>query len=204
MNEAITLVMSVGIIYWIFSHQLYNTHSVFLKITAITGLVIALFSIINGFLNIHLTKSLRLFLSIWSYVIMTLLAVENIYLVYQDKQIEDTLYMTDKTFIALKYFLLGVSSIYILQNVWMLIQFFPSKNRFFNKEYFEDLRELKREHIIGYSDYQSNVIVSSLFLILSAGFYLLNYKFHFLPVNTAIWLVFFVLNNAVYLYGNKN
>ena len=148
MNEAITLVMSAGIIYWIFSHQLYNTHSVFLKITAITGLVIALFSIINGFLNIHLTKSLRLFLSIWSYVIMTLLAVENIYLVYQDKQIEDTLYMTDKTFIALKYFLLGVSSIYILQNVWMLIQFFPSKNRFFNKEYFEDLRELKREHIM--------------------------------------------------------
>lgn len=119
--------MSVGIIYWIFSHQLYNTHSVFLKITAITGLVIALFSIINGFLNIHLTKSLRLFLSIWSYVIMTLLAVENIYLVYQDKQIEDTLYMTDKTFIALKYFLLGVSSIYILQNVWMLIHFFPVK-----------------------------------------------------------------------------
>jgi hypothetical protein len=86
----------------------------------------------------------------------------------------------------------------------MILGFLPDKHRFFNKDYFNDVRELKKEHVDRYSDNQSNLLLSLICLILSIGFYLINYNFDLLPRNTAIWLVFFVLNNIVYFYDYRN
>jgi len=204
MSEGITLIMSVGIMYWVYDHGFYDTNSIFLKVLMIIGFIIAVFSIINAFININLSKSLRLFLSIWSSIIMILLAIDNIYLVYQNGQVENSQYLTDKVYFGLQYFLLGICSVYILQNVMMILGFLPDKNRFFNKEYFRDVRELKKEHIDRYSENQSNLILSFICLILSIGFYLINLNFDLLPRNTAVWLVFFVLNGIVYFYEYKN
>jgi hypothetical protein len=204
MTEGITLIMSVGIIYWVIDHGFYVTNSSFLKVIMIIGFIIAVFSIINAFININLSKSLRLFLSIWSSIIMILLAIDNIYLVYQNGQIEDSVFLIDKVYVGLQYFLLGICSIYILQNIMMILGFLPDKHRFFNKDYFNDVRELKKEHVDRYSDNQSNLLLSLICLILSIGFYLINYNFDLLPRNTAIWLVFFVLNNIVYFYDYRN
>jgi len=138
LSEGITLLMSVAIIYWVIDHGFYNTSSGFLKTIMIIGFIIAGFSIINAFVKIPITKSLRLFLSIWSSIIMALLAIDNIYSVYQNGQIEDSVFFLDKLSIGLQYFLLGVCSIYIAQNIMMIIGFLPDKNRFFNKDYFKD------------------------------------------------------------------
>lgn len=86
----------------------------------------------------------------------------------------------------------------------MILGFLPGKNRFFNKEYFDDVRELKNEHIGRYSKNQSNLLLSLICLILSVVFFAINFKFELLPRNTAIWLVFFVLNSTVYFYEYKN
>jgi len=204
MTEGITLIMSVGIIYWVFDHGFYDTNSALLKAIMIIGFIIAVFSIINAFINIYLSKSLRLFLSIWSSIIMIFLAIDNIYLVYQNGQVENSGFLIDKINVGLQYFLLGICSVYILQNVMMILGFLPDKHRFFNKDYFKDVRELKNEHINRYSENQSNFLVSFVCLIMSAGFLIINYNFDLLPRNTGIWLVFFILNNIVYYYENKN
>jgi hypothetical protein len=204
MTESITLIMSVGLIYWLIDHGFYNSNSLFLKAIIILGFVIAIFSIINAFINIKLTKSLRLILSIWSSIIMILLAVDNILLVYQNGEIEDSVFLIDKISVGLQYFLLGICSVYILQNTMMIMRFLPDKGRFFNNEYFRDVRELKNEHIDRYSENQSKIILSLICLILSSGFLFVNYHFDLLPRNTAIWIVFFVLNTIVYFYENFN
>lgn len=204
MSEGITLIMSVGIIYWVFDHGFFDTESTFFKISMIIGFIIALFSIINAFVNISLSKSLRLFLSIWSSIIMIFLAIDNIYTVYQNGQVEDSVFLIDKINVGLQYFLLGICSVYILQNVMMILGFLPDKHRFFNKDYFNDVRELRNEHIERYSENQSNILLSLICLIISAGFLIINYKHDLLNRNSAIWLVFFILNNVVYFFEYKN
>jgi len=56
---------------------------------------------------------------------MVLFAIDNIIRVYQNEQIENTEDLTHGLYIGLQYFLLGASSIYFLQNLFMLIGFFP-------------------------------------------------------------------------------
>lgn len=202
LSEGVTLIMSIAIIYWILDHGYFNTTSAFLKTTMIIGFSIVGFSIINAFLNIKLTKPLRLFLSIWSSIIMALLAIDNIYTVYQAEQIEESEFLLDKAIIGLEYFLLGICSVYIVQNILMILGFLPDKHRFFNKEYFKDLDELKKDHINRYSDNQSKILLSLICLLLSGIFFFFNYNWNFLPRNTAIWIVFFALNRIVYFYDN--
>ena len=60
-----------------------------------------------------------------------LFAVDNIFRVYQNEQIENA-EISHGLYIGLQYFLLGVSSIYIVQNFLMLFGFFPGKGTFFN------------------------------------------------------------------------
>lgn len=203
LSEGITLLMSIAIVYWIIDHGFYNTSSAFLKTIMIIGFIIAGFSIINSFVNIPLTKSFRLFLSLWSSIIMALLAIDNIYNIYQNGQIEDSIFFLDKLLIGLQYFLLGVCSIYIAQNIMMIIGFLPDKNRFFNKEYYKDLKVLTNDHVNRYSDKQSNLILSSICLIIASLFFMLNFNYDLMPRNTAIWLVFFLLNRIVYFYNTK-
>jgi len=203
LSEGITLLMSVAIIYWIIAHGFYNTSSTFLKTIMIVGFTIAVFSIINAFLNIPLTRSFRLFLSIWSSIIMALLAIDNIFVVYQNGQIEDSIFFLNKFLIGLQYFLLGVCSIYIAQNIMMIIGFLPGNDRFFNKEYFKDLKVLTNDHVNRYSDRQSNLVLSFICLIITSSFFILNFYYNLLPRNTAIWLVFFLLNRIVYFFNTK-
>jgi len=202
-SEGITLLMSVAIIYWIIDHGFFDNSSNLLKIILITGFLFAGFSIINAFIDIPLTKGLRLFLSLWSSIIMALLAIDNIYSIYSQGQIEDSPLLMDKLVIGLQYFLLGISSIFIAQNIIMIIGFLPSRGRFFNDEYFKDLKTLTNDHINRYSDKQSNFFLSLFSIIITGTFFALNYHFNFLPGNTAIWIVFFLLNKLVYIYNTK-
>lgn len=200
LSETTTLILSTGFMYWVFDHGYFNSSPLFIKILLMFCFLCAFFSIINAFTTIKLTKHVRLVLSIWSSLIMMVLAIENIYIVYHNGQVEDSLLLIDKIVIGLQYFLLGVCSMYITQNIMMIIMFMPTKNRFFNKEYSKDIKELVNEHLERYSDKQSGVTLSLLCFAISGAFYLINYKLDFLPRNSAIWIVFFILNNVVYFY----
>ena len=121
---------------------------------------------------------------------MLLFAIDNIYRVFNYGDIENSKYFSQSFYIGIQYFLLGVSSIYIIQNTIMLFGFLPGKQTFFNSQYFKELRELKKEHIERYSDKQVNVFHSIICILLTGTFYFLNYKFQYFPRHTSIWIGF--------------
>ena len=161
------------------------------------------FSILNALTNLHLSKGVRLTLSIWSTIILFAFAIDNIIRVFTNPDIESS-YLSDGLYIGLQYFLLGVSAVYIMQNYMLLAAFLPSKNG----NYKNDLRENKKDHIDRFSDQQVS-FGNSLFCILYAGtIYWLNYTYQILPRHTMIWLVIMtfplILFISSMLNGRKN
>lgn len=202
LTEGITLLLSISLIYWALDYGFINYHNWFSISLLVIGLLLSIFSIINALTFIHLSRTNRLTLSIWSTVIMFAFAIDNIIHVFSNPEIESS-YLADGLYIGLQYFLLGVSAVYIMQNYMLLAAFLPSKNG----NYKADLKENKKDHIERYSDEQVN-IGQSLFCILFSGtVYWLNYNFQILPTHTMIWLVFvtfpFLLHLITLFNGQK-
>ena len=200
LTEGITLLLSIAAIYWVIDYGFMDTNSVFLESLIIIGLLFSLYSIFHAFTRTVLSKTSRLTLSIWSSIIMMLFAVDNIYRVYQNEQIENTTGLTSGLYVGLQFFLLGVSSIYIAQNFLMIISFLPGKRTFFNDQYFEDLKELKNDHIKRYSDKQISILHSTFCVLFSGTFFSLNHYFQILPRHLAIWTVFVIFPFIIFLY----
>lgn len=118
---------------------------------------------------------------------MFILAIDNVFNVFHNPEIETTRYLSQGIIIILQYFLLGISSMYIFQNILMLISYLPSKG---SKSYYADIKEANAMHLSRYSERQVNAIHSIISIIIITPIYFLNYKYHFLPRNVLIWLVF--------------
>ncbi len=134
---------------------------------------------------------------------MFALAIDNIYKVFQNKDIESTKYLSQGLYIGLQYFLLGVSAIYIMQNYILLAAFLPNKNG----NYRTDLKENIKEHIERYSDKQVYIGDSFFCTLYALVIYSLNYNYNVLPRNTIIWLVFMtfpLLLNGIEYIKQKN
>jgi hypothetical protein len=194
LTEGITLLLSISLIYWAVDYGFMSYQNWF-SISLITfGSLLSIFSIINALTHLHLSRTNRLTLSIWSSVVMFAFAIDNIIRVFSNADIESS-YLSDRLYISLQYFMLGVSVVYIMQNYMLLAAFLPSKNG----NYKRDLKENKKDHIDRYSDEQVN-IGQSLFCILFTGtIYLLNHKFQILPRHTMIWLVFLTVPLILHL-----
>ena len=200
LTEGITLLQSIAVVYWFVDYGFVEMDNWFLISIMLIGLIFILYTIVHAFTYIQLSRTNRLLLSIWSSIIMMLFAIDNIIGIYQNEQIENTAELTHGLYISLQFFLLGVSSIYILQNAIMLVSFFPSKGRFFNAEYFSDVKELKDDHIKRYSEDQLHII-HSLFCLFSVGIlFTLNFYYQILPRHLAIWIVFIFFPYVVSLF----
>lgn len=197
LSEGVTLNLSVGIIYWLIENEFYNSTSAVIKFGSTFFILVAFFIIINTFLRFTLTPTIRLLLSIWSSIVLMFLALDNI-LNLINYQIEDTYFFIDKIVIVIQYFLLGISSIYILLNISMLTDFMPDRSAKTKKEHIDNFNAIKSEHINRYSSNKISKNLAIKCLVIAIVFYFSNYVFQFLPTNAAIWLMFFFLNNLVY------
>ena len=188
LTEGITLMQSITIIYWIIdvSPLAYN-FIIFLKLL---GLAFAIYSIYFAFNSTKISRTNRLYLSVWSSLIMLVFSIDNIYQLYHNPPIENIDNPAKAVFIASQFFLLGVSSIYIVQNYFLLDEFIPMKRKFFNKEYFLELKKLKKQHIDRYSTEHMNKVQWFFCLLITGAVYGFNYHFNFLPRNFVIWSVF--------------
>ncbi|MES2380954.1 MAG: hypothetical protein V4538_07930 [Bacteroidota bacterium] len=200
LTEGITLLQSIAVIYWVIDYGFIETTNFFIMVLMLVGFVLALYSVFHAFTNTVLSRSGRLTLSIWSSIIMLLFAADNIYRVYQNEQIENTADISHGLYIGLQFFLLGIASIYIVQNFTMLAGFLPGKGTMFNGQYYRDLKELKSNHIKRYSDRQVSSL-HSLFCVLITGLvFFLNYHYQILPRHLAIWSVFVIFPFVLMLY----
>ena len=200
LTEGTTLLLSIAAIYWVIDYGFVDFNNVGIQIVMLVGLAFSLFTIFHAFTNTVLSKTNRLALSIWSSVIMMLFAVDSIYRVYQNEQIENTPDLTSGLYVGLQFFLLGVSSLYIAQNFLMVFSFLPGKGTFFNDQYFKDLKQLKEDHINRYSDKQVSILHSIFCVLFSATIFALNHYFQILPRHLAIWAVFVIFPFFVMLY----
>ncbi|RYG20202.1 MAG: hypothetical protein EOO07_05280 [Chitinophagaceae bacterium] len=204
LTEGITLLLSLSLVYWTIDYGFINYNNWFAYSLLTIAFLLTVFSIINALTNLHLSRTTRLTLSIWSTVIMFAFAVDNIFRVFDNPDIEST-YLSDSLYIGLQFFLLGVSAVYVMQNYMLLAAFLPSKNG----NYRRDLKENKKDHIDRFSDEQVFTGHSILCTIYAVTFYGLNYKYQVLPRHTMIWLVFLTFPLFLRLidfvtYGRKN
>lgn len=188
LTEGITLLLSLSLIYWVIDYGFINIDHWFIRALLILSLFLSAFSIISALTYFKLSKTIRLILSTWSTVVMFAFAIDNIIRVFQNEDIETTKYLSQGLYIALQYFLLGVSAVYIMQNMILLSGFLPSKNG----NYRTELRNHKKDHIERYSDQQVSMLSSLLCIIFAITVYGLNYKFQILPRHTMIWLLFLI------------
>jgi len=194
LTEGITLLLTISLIYWAIDYGFINTHSWFSISLLVIGLLLSVFSIINALTNIHLSRTIRLTLSIWSSVIMFAFAIDNIIRVFSNPNV-DSAYLGDGFYISLQYFLLGVSVVYLVQNYMLLAAFLPNKNGNYKKS----INENKNEHINRFADTQVNIGQSLFCIIFTTIIYAINYKFQILPRHTIIWLVFVVFPFLLHL-----
>ena len=118
---------------------------------------------------------------------MLLFSVDCIYRVYGSGEIESTINLSKGLYVALQYFLLGISSVYMGHNLYMLVGLIPIKGRSLG-----DIAVLLEKHVKRYSDSQVKIFHSFLCILFTGAVFYLNYRFSLLPRHLAIWTVFFI------------
>lgn len=191
LTEGITLLQSISIIYLMIDIGLFNNYNVVSIPLIIIGLSFCTVSFVHAFSYLKLTNNTRLFLSIWSSIIMIIFAIEYMIRVFT-YNFSSKYTLLDEGIHMLQYFLLGVSLIYIFQNAIMLLEYLPSKNRAYNKEHMKDIDRMNKTHISRYSKRQTKISDALLALFLTGGIYFLNYSYRFIPRYTMIWLLFWI------------
>ncbi len=185
LTEGITLLQSISIIYWII-----DLNNIFSFILICPTLIFCLGSFIHAFSYIKLTRRSRLFLSIWSSLIMIIFAIDHIYRVFNFKYFIDNKTINDGVN-TVQYFLLGISLIYIFQNMYMLLVYLPDK-RWYNEDKINDIKIMNNTHIERYSNSQIKITDALIVLLFTSGIYYLNYHYKIIPRNTLIWILFWI------------
>ena len=185
LTEGVALLLSISFVYWVIDYNVIQFDSwIILSLLAI-GVFLALFSTLHALTHIQLSRDSRLTLSIWGTIIMFAFAVDNIFRVFSNVEIEDAAYFSQGLYIGIQYFLLGVSAVYVIQNYILLAIFIPSKHG----GYLRDLRDGFKLHIKRFSDEQVVISHSLLCIFYAGALYWINYMYHLLPRHTMIWLV---------------
>jgi hypothetical protein len=197
LTEGITFLQTLAIGYWILDSPLltHNNWWIYL-ILAVVGML-SVFSSLNALTNMHLSENFRILLSMWSSIIMMVFAIDNIIDVFNQPEYSTKLSYTQMIQVGLKYFLLGVSSLYIMQNYLLLIAFIPSKK----DKYITDserisiaareLEQSRQDHLSRYSNDQVPFILAVFCIIYASAIFVVNYSFDLISKQSAIWLVFF-------------
>jgi hypothetical protein len=203
LTEGITLIQSIALIYWVFEIGFMDPHKIGLDLIMFFGSFFSVYSIYHAFSYRPLTINSRFILSIWSAIIMTVFAIYNIWMIYENVQLEKVNHATTWLLDILQYFLLGISAIYIVQNISMLLGFLPEKGKFFNKEYLKDIKKLKYKHVDRYSATQLKKSYAYTAAIFAVTIFGMNYFTGFLPGNIVIWVVFVLFPILVAIYEVK-
>jgi len=205
LTEGITLMQSIAMIYFILDTGCLQSRFIPLKLLGILGGLISLTVIFYSLSSFELSKKSRFRLSIWSSVIMVILAADNIFHVYLNEPIEATNDFWQAGYIGTQYFLLGVASIYIAQNFFMLMDFIPGKAPKSWQGYLNHFYHLRGKHIMRYSRQQIKIPQGLLCLLLCSAMFGLNYYFRFVPRSFLIWSVFILFPMiADFIFTEKN
>lgn len=193
MTEGITLLLTMAINYWIIANGYWTLGSLLVKVLIVINCLLSIFSIYQALSYRVLNKATILILSIWSSIIVLVLALNNFLVLFNYQDIDNSASFSDTLLIFLEFFLMGVSGIYVAQNLTMIGAYLPGKN------YLETIREINDVHLNRFSKEQVYIVDSLLVIILSLTLFVLNYYLQFFPVNVIIWITITVTPLLLYL-----
>jgi hypothetical protein len=198
LGEGNTLILTITICYWIIDIDVLKINFILAIIIICTLFLFLSLTIYNIFIKKVLKDNSKFILSIWTTIIMIIFGIE-----YIIKSISNTNYDLTNVLIILynifKFFLLGISSIYIANNLFLLLGFLPTKRTLFNQEYFNDIKLLRLRHIERYSSFKINKSFSLIIVFILITVYGLNYYFKILQRNELIILIFFFISSIIYI-----
>lgn len=184
-TEGTTLLQSIALLYWLFDQKGFDYPDFPKALILFVAIGAILFSLLNALTKINLGTSNRLFLSIWSSFVFICLAVDNIIRVFGNGDIDQQNSLVTSIEVAIQYFFVGISSVYVVQNIYMLLAFFPDRNT----KYRQTLYVAKKMHLDRYSDLQVSTIDTLLCICYCAIFFVSNSFYNFIPRHTMIWFV---------------
>ncbi len=184
-TEGTTLLQSLALIYWLLDYKFFENMTFLKALILVIIIGSILFSLINALTKIKLDKSNRLFLSIWSSFVLMCFAIDNIINVFSNGDIDQQNSLLTSVEVAIQYFFVGISSVYVVQNIYMLLAFLPEKHT----KYEQTLHAAKKMHLDRYSDLQVSTIDTLLCICYCTLFFVLNSIYNFAPRHTMIWFV---------------
>jgi len=199
LTEGVTFLHSIAVIYWLIDFSRDYIYAKIIYVFFVIIFLFSLFSIINAFTKYSLSKMNRFLLSLWSSIVMILFALDYIISVFKNGEISDALSSQEGIFVFVQYFLLGISGIYIAQNITMILGFLPDKG----ESVFHSSRRrkvLKMHHIERFSEKQVSVWYSSFCLVFSVFLFWFNYEFKITSRQSVIWIVFVSFPILIYCF----
>ncbi len=184
-TEGTTLIQSLALVYWFFDYNhITNNKLINMILVGVIGTT-TFFSLINAFTKIALSEVNRLLLSIWSCIVLITFSIDNLILLFSNADInrQNDLLMNFK--FGIQYFFVGVSSVYVMQNILMILAFFPQDKI----DYDETFSNAKKIHLDRYSNLQVSKTDSLICVLFCGLIFVLNYLYQVLPTSTSIWIV---------------
>ncbi|MES2850837.1 MAG: hypothetical protein V4685_17385 [Bacteroidota bacterium] len=193
-TEGITLLFTISINYWIVAYDYWHTGNFIIKALIILNWIASLFTIYHSITYHPLGKENRVVLSLWYAITGLVLAADNCYQLYQLRNMPMVTTSAESWLLFFQYFLLGVSGIYIVQNLLLVaVYFLPSKS------YGEMLSDVHDAHLRRFSNEQVYIIDALIVIIISVSLFSLNFIYQFVPVNFMIWATVSIMSLLLYL-----
>ena len=201
LHEGITFLQSIALLYWMCDFYIKEFASLYFLIALLISFLFSLYAAYHAFTLKKHSKTSRFYLSIWSSLIMAFFAVNYLISFVFIDSIESASTIRQALFIALQYFLLGVSLNYIVLNLSMIIRFLPGRDSFKKNTYKREFIELKKEHFERYLNAQQPFEISLITLIIAFVWFVFNYRTHLVDRDTSIWILFVCYPLIIYLYN---
>lgn len=197
LTESNALVVSLCFIYWLIEIQLFYVKNSIVVLLPFSAVCFALFCLMHAFLKIPLTQNNRFIMSLGTTIIVSILSVTHFFQIFQNVDI--SLANTwQNTFLAtFQYFLLGISTIYLVQNLLLLIEFLPSRS---TTNYSAELKQAFEQHTQRFSNQQSSYSSALLCLILPICLFSINAIVQFFNPLMMVWLVIFTIQLLTRLF----
>lgn len=191
LDEGLGLLQGLAFAYWTLEvGRLTGPGPLRMVLFGVVG-AFTLYVVLNAFLPLRLSRTNRLWLSLWSSFILLALALDNVLRVMWMGSVEEQLGPEQVGLVLVNYFLLGFSSIYMVQNALMLFQFLPERGEGWSN-YRRRTQEAKDEHVERYAEVQLPPMAALLCMGFTVLFLGPNYVYGWVHRSFAIWSLFVV------------
>ncbi len=201
LNEGFVLVLHCAFLYYCFENGAITFNTFWGPVFTIFLGLVTVIILLHAFTKIQLTDGFRLILSLWSSIILMVMSINNVYHIVKIGEIEHILNFNEKLLVGLNNFLLGVTAIYIIENIVMIFRFIPEKGSIRSGSYKYALQHSKDLHINRFSIQQLSPFLALIIILLTGSWFAANHINHYLPTNLAIWSLLVLLPVILYFIG---